>query len=83
MHTGLLETCASLSSSNVLSVERETRASIGLEVWYGVYLGHWEVPGPMQLYLNGKGGLLSHVGDCCRQRNHTLSSAEVQSQGRG
>ena len=64
-------------------MEQETRVSIGLEVWYRVYLGHQQVPGPMQLHQGGKGGLLSQVGDYCGQGNHMLSrSAEVQSQGR-
>lgn len=53
------ETCAILFSSNFLSyhlpMEQENRGSIGLEVCYRVYLGHWKVPGLMQLYWSGKG----------------------------
>lgn len=61
-------------------MEGETRASIGLKGWYRLYLGNWEVPGPMQFYWGGKEGLLCQGGDCCGQRNHVLSrNAEVQS----
>lgn len=63
LRTDLSETHTSLFSSNFLSyclpMEWETRASIGLEVWDRVYLGHQEVPGPMQLYQGGKGGVFS------------------------